>query len=79
MAADRKTLRQGIRYLTGSLPLLFLGPVIINSAFKNKENPLYPYILGLGIIISLFAMFLLFKGVTTITKSFFDGDKNQNS
>jgi hypothetical protein len=79
MATDRKILQKGIRYLTGSLPLLFIGPFIINSSFNNKENPLYPYILGLGIVISLYAIFLLFKGFTTITKSFFDGDKNQNS
>mgnify|MGYP003607594967 FL=1 len=79
MATDRKTLQKGIRYLSICLPLLFIGPIIINSAFKNKENTLYPYILGLGIVISLYAMFLLFKGLTTITKSFFDGDKNQNS
>ena len=73
MATDRKILQKGIRYLTGSLPF------IINNSFNNKENPLYPYILGLGIVISLYAIFLLFKGFTTITKSFFDGDKNQNS
>ena len=75
MAADKKILQKGIRYLSGSLPLLFIGPVIINSSFNNKENPLYIYILVLGIIIALFAMYLLFRGVTTITKSLFDGDK----
>ena len=79
MATDRKILQRGIRYLSVCLPLLFIGPILINSACKNKENTLYPYILGLGIVISLYAMFLLFKGVTTITKSLFDGDKNQNS
>jgi len=79
MATDRKILQRGIRYLSVCLPLLFIGPILINSAFKNKENTLFPYILGLGIVISLYAMFLLFKGVTTITKSLFDGDKNQNS
>lgn len=79
MATDKNILFKGIRYLSGALPLLFIGPIVINSSFKNKENPLYPYILVLGIIISLFAMFLLFKGLTTITKSLFDGDKNKKS
>ncbi len=75
MATDKKILLKGIRYLSGALPLLFIGPVVINSAFKNEKNPLYPYILALGIIASLGAMFLIYKGINTILKSLFDGDK----
>ncbi len=75
MATDKKILSKGIKYLSISLGLLVLGPFIINSAFKNQENPLYPYVLGLGIIIALAAMFLIFKGITTLVKSMFDGDK----
>jgi hypothetical protein len=75
MATNKKILLKGIQYLTGALPTLFIGPVVINSAFKNKENPLYPYILGLGIMICGFAVFLIFKGINTIIKSLFDGDK----
>lgn len=75
MPTNKKILLKGIRYLSGAFPTLFIGPIIINSAFKNKENPLYPYVLGLGIIICLFAMFLIFKGISTILKSMFDGDK----
>jgi len=75
MATNKKILLKGIRYLSGALPLLFIGPVVINSAFKNQESPLYPYVLGLGIIICLFAMFLIYKGINTILKSLFDGDK----
>lgn len=75
MATNRKLLLKGIQYLAGALPTVFIGPVIINSAFKNKESPLYPYILGLGIIICGLAMFLIFKGINTIVKSLFDGDK----
>jgi hypothetical protein len=75
MATNRKILLKGIQYLAGALPTLFIGPIVINSAFKNKENPLYPYILGLGIMICGFAIFLIFKGINTIIKSLFDGDK----
>ena len=49
MATDKNILAKGVKYLSGALPLLFLGPIIINSAFKNQESPLYPYVLGLGI------------------------------
>ncbi|MCU0351380.1 MAG: DUF6095 family protein [Flavobacterium sp.] len=75
MPTNRKILLKGIQYLAGALPTLFMGPVIINSAFKNKVSPLYPYVLGLGIIICGFAMFLIYKGINTIMKSLFDGDK----
>ena len=79
MATDKNILAKGVKYLAGALPLLFLGPVIINSAFKNEKHPLYPYILGLGIIIALAAMFLIYKGINTVVKSMFDGDKNTNT
>ncbi|AWM14491.1 DUF6095 family protein [Flavobacterium sp. NRK F10] len=76
MATNKKILLKGIRVLALSLPLLFIGPVVINSAFKNKENPLYPYVLGLGIIICGFSIFLIFKGINTLIKSLFDGDRS---
>jgi hypothetical protein len=75
MATDKTILAKGIKYLSGALPLLFIGPFVINSAFKNENHPLYPYILALGIIFALAAMFLIFKGITTMVKSMFDGDK----
>ena len=79
MATDKNILAKGVKYLSGALPLLFLGPIIINSAFKNEKHPLYPYVLTLGIIIALVAMFLIYKGINTLVKSMFDGDKNSNS
>ena len=41
MATDKNILAKGIKYLSGALPLLFLGPIIINSAFKNQESPAF--------------------------------------
>ena len=76
MGTNKSVLAKGVKYLAGSLPLLFLGPVVITSAFKNENHPLYVYVLVLGIIIALAAMFLIFKGMTTVLKSLFDGDKN---
>ncbi|KIX20000.1 membrane protein [Flavobacterium sp. 316] len=75
MGTNRKLLAKGIKYLSGCLPLLFIGPVVINSSFKNEESPLFPYVLGLGIMISGIAIFLGFKGINTIMKSLFDGNK----
>ncbi len=76
MGTNKSVLAKGVKYLAGSLPLLFLGPVVITSAFKNENHPMYVYVLVLGIIIALAAMFLIFKGITTVLKSLFDADKN---
>ena len=34
MGTNKSVLAKGVKYLAGSLPLLFLGPVVITSAFK---------------------------------------------
>lgn len=75
MATDKSVLVKGIKLLAGALPLLFLGPIIINSAFKNEKHPLYPYVLALGIIVAIAAMYLIYKGINTMVKSMFDGDR----
>lgn len=77
MPTNRKILAQGIKYLSGALPLLFMGPVVINSAFKNQDSPYYEIVLGVGILLCGLAIFFMFRGVNTIVKSLFDGDKNQ--
>ncbi|MBN9283023.1 MULTISPECIES: DUF6095 family protein [Flavobacterium] len=72
MHTNKKVLSRGIRYLAGALPLLFLGPVIINSSFKNQNNPLFYPVLGLGILVCITAMWFMFLGLRTITSSMFD-------
>lgn len=69
---NKTVLMKGVKYLSGSLPLLFLGPVFINSCFKNQSHPLYPYLLVLAILICVYAVYLGFKGVKTIVSSMFD-------
>lgn len=72
MGTDRKILAKGIRYLSGALPLFFLGPVVIHSSFKNQEHPMFIPVLGLGIITCLVGIFLVFFGIRTIMKSLFN-------
>ncbi len=72
MATNKKILNQGIKYLAWALPALFIGPTAIHFAFINKLQPLYPVILGVGIIVSICGMYLIFKGVLTIIKSIFN-------
>lgn len=71
MPTDRKILAKGIKYLSGALPLFFLGPVVIHSSFKNQAHPMFIPVLGLGIITCLIAISLVFFGIKTIMKSLF--------
>lgn len=70
MATDKKLLAKGIQYLTGSLPVTFIGIYLISFSFVNK---IYT-ITGLGIVVTGFAMYLMFKGIKTIMRSLFDGN-----
>jgi hypothetical protein len=72
MSTDKRILMKGIRYLSGALPLFFLGPVVIHSSFKNQSHPMYIPVLGLGIITCIIAILLVFLGIRTIMKSLFD-------
>lgn len=69
---NKEVLFKGVRYLAGALPLTFIGPSVIYSAFNNREHPLYAAILILGILACGGAMFLIYKGINTIMKAIFD-------
>lgn len=68
---DRKLLKKGIKHLLITLPLMFIGPVIINSAFKNHAHPLHYPVLFFGIALCITSVYLLFRGLQTIMKSLF--------
>ncbi|SDK00819.1 DUF6095 family protein [Flavobacterium noncentrifugens] len=68
---NRDVLNLGIKYLAWALPLLFIGPTVIYNAFINKGNNWHYLVLGVGIVVCFFAMFLMFKGLNTIMKSLF--------
>jgi hypothetical protein len=72
MATNKELLSKGIKYLSGALPLLFIGPAIIHNAFINKQNVWHYLILAIGITASLGAMYLLYKGLNTIMKALFN-------
>ncbi|WP_430613014.1 DUF6095 family protein [Flavobacterium sp. JP2137] len=67
----KRFLVQGIKYLAITLPLMFMGPIVINSSFKNPDHPLYYFVLSLGIFICITAMWLFYKGIQTLMKSLF--------
>ncbi|KGO94794.1 DUF6095 family protein [Flavobacterium subsaxonicum] len=69
MATDKKILMKGLKYLSGALPLFFIGPVVIHSSFKNQNHPFFIPVLGVGIILCIAAIALVFFGLRTIMKS----------
>ena len=69
--ADKNILNKGIKYMVWALPLFFIGPSIIHSAFKNQGHILFIPILGIGAVICIMAAILMFRGLRTIVKSLF--------
>ncbi|OYQ42022.1 hypothetical protein CHU92_04105 [Flavobacterium cyanobacteriorum] len=72
MPTDKKMLMKGVRYMATALPFMFIGPVVIHSAFKNQGHPFFIPVLGLAVITCIFSVFMAFKGINTIIKSLFD-------
>ncbi len=72
MATNKELLSKGIKYLAGSLPLLFLGPAVIYNAFMNKENNWHYLVLAIGIISCGAAMYFMYAGLKFIMKSLFN-------
>lgn len=71
MHTNKEILNKGIKFIAWALPCIFIGPTVIHFALINKLQPTFPLILGLGILICLTAMALLFLGLKTIMKSLF--------
>ena len=72
MATNKELLTKSIKYLSWSLPLLFIGPSLIYNAFVNKNNVWHYLVLAIGILTCLGAVYLLFLGLKTMMRSLFD-------
>ncbi|UPZ13864.1 DUF6095 family protein [Flavobacterium humidisoli] len=72
MATNRQLLGKGIKYLTGALPLMFLGPTLIYNAFQNQHTNWHYLVLGIGILACLSSMLLIFLGLKIIMKGIFN-------
>jgi hypothetical protein len=70
--ANKELLAKGIKYLTGALPLMFIGPTVIYNAFMNQHTNWHYLVLGIGIIACLASMYLMFLGLKIIMKGIFN-------
>ncbi|MCH8534872.1 MAG: DUF6095 family protein [Flavobacteriaceae bacterium] len=69
---NKEKLFKGIRLLAFSLPLIFIGPAVLFSAFNNQDKFLFIPILILALVILFLAMWLIFLGIKNIVSGFFD-------
>ncbi|TPN82072.1 DUF6095 family protein [Aquimarina algicola] len=68
---DKNILGKGVQRMAIALIFMFISPVIIHSAFKNQDHPMYVPILILGLLGAGFAIFMAFRGLKTIMESIF--------
>ncbi|WP_026711237.1 DUF6095 family protein [Flavobacterium filum] len=69
---NKELLFKGLKYSVGAIPLMFLGPILIHNAFMNKHTWIHYIVLGMGILICITSVYLMFKGIQIIMKSLFD-------
>jgi len=74
---DKVTLFKGFKKVGFAIPLMFIGPIVINSSFKNQNHPFYYLVLSIGILICLFSMYLFFKGIITMVKGLFNDNEEK--
>lgn len=70
--ADKTKIYKGLQKVFIAIPLMFVGPIIIYSSFKNQEHFLYYPVLILGCLICLYSMYLFFKGLRTLVSGLFN-------
>jgi hypothetical protein len=69
MPTNKDILNRGLKYIIWALPMFFIGPTVVMSAFKNQQHILFIPVLGIGIIICVLAVMLVFRGLKTIMQS----------
>ena len=69
---NKNLLIKGIKYLAGSLPLMFIGPSVIYNAFMNQHTWIHYIVLSVGIILCFLAVYLMYKGITIMVKGIFN-------
>jgi len=69
---DKNLLFKGLKFLAGALPLSFIGPVVLFSSFKNQEHVWFIPVMIFALLAMAAAVFLMFKGISTVMKALFD-------
>jgi len=63
---------KGLQKILIAILLMFIGPIITYSSFKNEGNILYYPVLIFGCLTCLFSMYLFFMGLRTLVSGLFN-------
>lgn len=69
---NKRNFFRGLRSMAYAIVLAFVGPTVLNSAFKNQEHPFYIPVLGIAILMCAAAIALGFWGIKLMVKGLFD-------
>ncbi|MBD3581468.1 DUF6095 family protein [Flavobacterium selenitireducens] len=72
MPTDKILLNKGIKFLAFALPLFFIGPTVIYNAFQNQHTAWHYLVLAIGVLMCFGAVYLSFRGLSTIVRSMTD-------
>jgi uncharacterized membrane protein len=72
MSTNKELLAKALKYLSGALPLLFIGPAIIHNAFMNQKNNWHFLVLIIGIALCIYGVYCMYVGLKTIMNSLFN-------
>ncbi|MCB0474420.1 MAG: hypothetical protein KDC69_02025 [Flavobacteriaceae bacterium] len=76
MKTNKPSFFSAAKYLLAALPLLFIAPITITIGFKALHKDGIYWLLILGVLLALAAIYLSAIGVIKVTNYFFDKDKN---
>ena len=61
-----KYLRKGFIQVFIGISLCFIAPVTVSQAFNNQEHPLFIFVLIIGSILLVLAVYYGYKGIMNI-------------
>ena len=72
---DKDILMKGIKIMLFTAVLMFIGPTLFYIGMSNQEKTLFIPIMIVAIIVLIFAVYFMYKGLKTIMNSMFGSEK----
>lgn len=69
---NKSKLNKGVVKIALGIFMMFLGPVVISSAFNNAKHPMFYPVLILAIATCIYACILFLSGLRTFVKGIFN-------
>jgi len=71
MERNNKYLKKGINFLSFTLPMLVVSPIVINMGFKGQAKLSTNIILYVGVFLAVLTLFLFVFGIRYLLKYLF--------